>query len=426
MRSFADYASIQRYLDELGMFRMDFSLSTFGKSLDFFGLRRPLCPVVQVLGTNGKGSTSTFLASLATAHNLRTGLYTSPHFVTPRERIRLDGTMLSEAAWTRLAQRLQYGMKILFPASDKPLTYFEWLTLLALLAFAEAHTDLIILEAGLGGTLDATSQVSADVLCYTPIDLDHQHILGPDIASIAKDKAGAMHPNCTVITGPQHHEVLEILRAAAQSKGLSLLLTPPLGALPPLGLAGAFQHNNANLALTAWRHLSSCYNWPFSEEEEQLGLKKAFIAGRFQHIAATGSQPAYILDGAHNAHGLQALAATLAQYRQQPGAIVFTCLTDKDNPAQLQALQQLAGKCPVFVPPLEDNPRAESPLQLCNKLHSMGLDASPAESLQQALEMAARSARQCSPERPVLVTGSLYLLGAFFTLHPSCLIPMPE
>lgn len=413
MPVFSDYSSIAGYLDKLGMFHMDFSLQSLPKALDFFGLRRPSCPVVQIVGTNGKGSTSTFLANLATAHGLRTGLFVSPHFVSPRERILVDGRMLSEAAWVRLAHRLTHGLNVLFPAKEDPLTYFEWVTLLSLLAFAEAHTDLIILEAGLGGTLDATTQVSADLVCFTPIALDHQHILGSTLVEIATDKAGAIRERGGAITIAQDSAVLEVLQQAAQQKGVNLDIASAPHNMPPLGLQGPHQKENATLAIAAWRYLASRYSWPSSMEEEQAGLKKSFIAGRLQRIPATEEHPAYVLDGAHNEHSLSSLDAALDALFIQPAAIVFTCLADKNTQGLLQAMHKLAKDIPVIVPPL-DNPRAQSPEAVVEQLKQAGIQASPAESFDAALAQASALALH----GPVLVTGSLYLLGAFFTRYP--------
>ena len=151
-------------------------------ALDRLALRRPPCCVVQIVGTNGKGSTSTMLAALAQAHGLRVGLHTSPHFLSPRERVRLDGAMLPEERWLELAN-------ILMQRGGDDLSYFEFVTCLAVMAFAEA--DIAVMETGLGGSYDATTALEADLVVFTPIDLDHQSVLGPFLKDIAADKAGA-------------------------------------------------------------------------------------------------------------------------------------------------------------------------------------------------------------------------------------------
>lgn len=183
---FKSFHDIEEHLNQLGLFHMDMGLSRVQDALEALGCTFN-CPVVQVVGTNGKGSTVTFLHSLAEAHGLKVGVFTSPHFLSPVERIRLGKRVLPEAAWPCLANRVH--------AAAPELTYFEFLTVLAALAYQDACPNLIILEAGLGGHYDATTALPANLVCFTPIALDHQGILGPDIASIAADKAMALRPD---------------------------------------------------------------------------------------------------------------------------------------------------------------------------------------------------------------------------------------
>ena len=201
---FSDFTHIEQHLDSLGLFHMDMGLDRMRHALSALGLVRPPFVTVQVLGTNGKGSTASFLASLCAAHGLRAGLYTSPHFVSPTERIRIDGRPWPQELWAAQANKVMDAA----PA----LTYFEFLTVLALLAFAEERVDVAILEAGLGGSHDATTAVSADVLCFTPIAMDHKDVLGDSLAAIATDKAGAIRsaaPVCSTFQFPQAARAIE-------------------------------------------------------------------------------------------------------------------------------------------------------------------------------------------------------------------------
>lgn len=183
-RIFGNFNDIQKHLDSLGLFHMDMGLSRVRRAMAALGLTRPPFRVVQILGTNGKGSTAAFLASLCTAHGCKTGLYTSPHFVSPEERIRIDGTPWPGARWPEPANAVM--------AAAPDLTYFEFLTVLALLVFAREKAEVAILEAGLGGRYDATTAVDADMLCFTPMAMDHKDVLGPTLTHIATDKAGAV------------------------------------------------------------------------------------------------------------------------------------------------------------------------------------------------------------------------------------------
>ena len=165
--TFSTPADIQRHLDSLGLFHMDMGLGRMRRALAALDLARPPFVVAQVLGTNGKGSTSAFLASLALAHGCRVGLYTSPHFVSPTERIRIGGPEQPICAPWPAENWVEPANQVMAVAPE--LTYFEFLTVLALLGFAREGVELAVLEAGLGGRHDATTAVAADLLCYAPI-----------------------------------------------------------------------------------------------------------------------------------------------------------------------------------------------------------------------------------------------------------------
>ena len=210
---FRSFEEVLSFLDGLGMFHMDFGLDRMYRAIKALRLEPGLDGwqpyIVQIVGTNGKGSTSTFLASIGCAHGLKTGLYTSPHFVTPRERVRIDGKILTEEVWTDLAGTVH--------AAAPDLTYFEFVTVLGLLAFKQAGVDLVVMEAGLGGMHDATTAMAADMTCFAPIDLDHTRILGPTLTHIATDKAGAIRSGKLALTGQQADEVMAVLRREAQA-----------------------------------------------------------------------------------------------------------------------------------------------------------------------------------------------------------------
>lgn len=435
---FATYDDVQAHLDRLGMFHMDLGLGRMERVLDALALAAPPFTVAQVVGTNGKGSTSTFLAAIGTAHGLRTGLYTSPHFVTPRERIRIDGAMLAADQWPGLANRIM-------AAGGEALTYFEFLTVLGLLAFREADVQLAVLEAGLGGAHDATTAVAADVVCVTPIGLDHQAVLGATIAAIAADKAGALRPGVPAVTAPQPADAMDELHTAADACGAPLREADDLARLPAkaaLGLAGPHQRINALLALAAWSTLAKANEWASHEDAVRRGLAEAWIPGRLQWVERpaaeqhdaeradetvapnaseapdTSGMPALparlVIDGAHNAHGLAALRAALADQCVRPAVVIFSCLADKDLAVVAEEVRRLAGDAPVLVPTIRDNARAARGEDLSALL---GPTARAVPDMATALA----EATALAPQGPVLLCGSLYLLGEFFTLRPDCL-----
>jgi len=416
------------FLDSLGLFSMDMGLDRMRRAIDTLHLDagdwRPY--IVQVVGTNGKGSTSTFLDALGRAHGVKTGLYTSPHFVTPRERIRINGEMIPAASLPRLANYVHEAV------SD--LTYFEFLTVLALLAFREAGVQLVVMEAGLGGRYDATTAMRADAVCFTPIDMDHMKILGDTLADIAADKACAIRENTPALTGAQAGEVIKILRTTAEARQSPLLLSVDVAALPKearLGLAGPHQRGNALLALAAWTLAASEKHWQIQKEAVLQGLASARIPGRFQHVPASGGEPAFILDGGHNPHGLQSCLAALEAEKIRPGAMIFSCLADKDISSMLPIAAAMARGIPLLLCTIRENERAMPAEELAAafKTYAARHGVGPSRilvfpSLAPALAEAGRLMNGKSA--PVVICGSLYLLGEFFTLRPQWLSDSPQ
>lgn len=414
------YADVLAHLDGLGLFHMDMGLGRMEGALRALGVNRLPCPVVQVVGTNGKGSTASFLQSLGMAHGFRTGLYTSPHFLSPAERIRMDRRTLPESAWAGLANRAL--------AAVPDLTYFELLTVMAVLAFQDAEPDLLIFEAGLGGRHDATTALPADLVCFTPIGLDHQAVLGPDLGSIAADKADALRPGMfAAVSAPQAEAARLALQRRAESVNLPLYTAdrsadiPPLALLPDdavLGLAGPHQRVNAQTALLAWTLLARRQGWRTDERAVRRGLAEAFIPGRLQKVPARDGYPPFLLDGAHNPHGMAALAtslSTLPAPDNAPAAVIFSCLADKHPEDMAPLVRTLAGNRPLFIPTIGNNERAAPGAELARLISPT---AHPLPDLKTALD----EVRALSGDgAPVLVCGSLYLLTEFFNLFPYAL-----
>jgi len=369
---------------------------------------------VQVVGTNGKGSTSVFLAALAAASGLSAGLFTSPHLASVRERIRLfdplrGSFLLPESAWPEPANAVM-------AAGGGCLTYFEFLTVLAAKVFADAGCDLAVFEAGLGGAHDATSSLEKDALCITPIGLDHEKILGTTPEAVARDKAGAMRPGVPVFSAPQSLGVEAVLRECAQRTGAPLSIASPARKNARIALNGPHQRVNAGLAVAAWQYLVKTRGWKSDDQVISQGLSTARLPGRLQIIPAGQGHPALILDGAHNAHGLAALERALPGLAQEPQSLIFCCMADKDLNSMLPLLRRMAAQKPVFVPPVANCARAMDPVELAQ---SIGLGAVPAPSLAAALAAAV-------PCGPALMCGSLYMLGEFFMLWPEYLDMNPE
>lgn len=431
--SFASFDAFMAHLNTVGLFHMDLRLDRTRNALHALVPKFDMA-IVQVLGTNGKGSTSTFLAALARAHGLRTGLFTSPHFVSPRERIRINGQMLTEQVWLDWANKIH-------PIAPN-LTYFEYITVLACCAFHEAGVQLAVMEAGLGGCHDATTALPVDILCYTPIAMDHESVLGDTLEAIAADKAAAIRMGAPVITGPQDDVALSCLQQAAAQAGNPLIqvheaLPEALPEALHLRMLGAHQLDNARLALATWQHLAQMFQLPTGPDIVRQALQEAFIPGRLHYIPIKDDMPALLLDGGHNPHGLQALSNALQTLPLHPQAVIFSCLADKDIEGMLVPLRHLAQDIPIFVPPLPDNPRAIDCHELAQRI---GPQAIAVDSLSAALTRARQAmtgamtgaVAQTTTPPPIpclLICGSLYLLAEFFRLHEHCLTqssPLPE
>jgi len=342
----ARFATLDDWLDwqsSLHPSRMDLGLERVGAvwaRLAPEGGRLP-CPVITVGGTNGKGSTVAMIESMALAAGYRCGVYTSPHLCRYNERVRLDGVPVADEALCESFERIDRAREGI------SLTYFEFGTLAALDIFARARPDLVVLEVGLGGRLDAVNLIDADVSVVTSIGLDHTDWLGDSLESIAREKAGIFRPGRPAIIGQR--DAPETLRAeAARIGALALQLgreldharttegwiwTGPDGqrlALPIPALRGPFQLDNATAAIAALTALRE--RLPVQVNAIRAGLQRARLPGRFQVMPGAVT---WILDVAHNGEAAEALAANLRDFAC-PGRLraVIAVLADK-NPERL-------------------------------------------------------------------------------------------
>lgn len=422
---------------------MDLGLHRVRGAIAALGLETPTATSFQVVGTNGKGSTSTFLAALLEAAGYPCGLSTSPHFLSPKERILCGKTTPPDALWLDAAEATLAVSAD--KAQDKTLTYFELLTVMAARIFARTNRQATVFEAGLGGASDATSALAHHVTVFTPIGLDHMAVLGPTLEDIARDKARAMRPERWAVTARQEPAVLEVLATQARNVGAPLWRLPEpgeegrlmpvflpgphgssgldadtpawpvigLGAIPLPRLAGIHQQENLRLAWAACLLAARLRGLSVGPEALQAAAGEAFIAGRLQPIAPQGGLPALLLDGAHNRDGLLCLRQALGDMGIVPSAMIFSCLEDKDWRSVLPLARSLTGG-PVYVPPLSIRGRAADPARLASGL---GGPAAAVRGMAEAFQ-AVRGI-----EGTVLVCGSLYLLAEAYALRPRWLHP---
>jgi dihydrofolate synthase/folylpolyglutamate synthase len=373
--------------------------------------------VIHVAGSNGKGSACALMAAALQAAGHRTGLYTSPHLVRFHERIRIDGVDITGAELAATMERIRPALAA-FPEA----TYFEVATALALQRFADARVDVVVLETGLGGRLDATNVFDAPLATLiTNISLEHTEVLGDTEAAIAREKAGIAKQGVPLVTGATG-EALAAIRLAAGERGAPLSVLGddfvPLPAqrtpggqtfevdglrehgLVEIPFLGAHQVENAALAMATLDAVDA-RGLSVSVDAVRRGFPQARWPGRLQRVPG---KPALLLDGAHNPAGMRALVAHLQAEGLRPVA-VFGALADKDWMQMVELLSPCVSDAVVTRVP---SPRALEPQEAARAFSMSGLFGLAVDEPGHALRTAEGIA---GPDGLVLVTGSLYLVG---------------
>ncbi|MFC1874877.1 bifunctional folylpolyglutamate synthase/dihydrofolate synthase [Chloroflexota bacterium] len=391
---------------------------------------------VHIAGTKGKGSIAAMIASALTAAGYKTGLYTSPHLIDIRERFRIDGGFISSAAIVGLVAKLKPEVAAVNrKATYGKLTTFELLTALGFLYFALSGVDFQVVEAGLGGRLDATNVINAGVCVIASINLDHTEVLGDSLAEIATEKAGVIKPGSVVVGSPQPDEAARVIEAACLERGARLVragrdvtweglgfdnsrqLLNVKGRLDSyrlsLPLLGRYQMENAAVAVAA---LEVLVEKGFSVSRDSIisGLERVSWPGRFQIL---GHSPLVVADGAHNPASARELKSSLEHYFKgcsdhslkgkpfKPAVLVFGTSYDKD----------IAGIVPELYPFFDRviatrsrHPRSMAVTSVAGEFGRYGVTAQPMEAVPEALSLA----QEMAGERGfVCITGSLFVVG---------------
>lgn len=394
---------------------IDLSLDRMERILALLGHpERALPPVIHVAGTNGKGSVIAYLRAMLEAAGQRVHVYTSPHLVRFHERVRLAGELISEEALTELLEECAAVN------GETPITYFEITTAAALLAFARTPADVLLLEVGLGGRLDATNVIEKPALSViTSISVDHTQFLGEGIEQIAFEKAGIMKPGVPVLSAPQRSEAQAVLRARAAEVGAPLreIAFEPEEkgfaidgeSYPEPALLGAHQRENAALAVACARTLD---DFDLDGPAIRRGLAEAVWPGRMQrltegHLVALLPEGWELwVDGGHNAAAGEALGRWLDSWGDRPLALVYGMLSTKSAQGFLKPLARRARDLHAVRIPGE--PASLSAAEAAAAARESGFEAEEAESVAGALRgLVAKG----GPPRRVLICGSLYLAG---------------
>lgn len=384
-------------------------------------------PSVLIGGTKGKGSTAAILSSILKEAGYRVGMFTSPHLVDVKERIKLNGRDISGRDWHTVLAELEKCLEgNPLPGRFGRLTYFEALTLTAVLFFAEKNVDIGVFEVGLGGRLDATNVLDPLVSVLTPVSLDHKELLGDTLTKIADEKSRIMRKGKRVIIGPQAPEVLRIFRRRAReiraigfaagcdfncdavrlnSRALSFDWSSGSSRLRNLSLPllGFFQADNASTALAAAKILSRKFSFRISEAAARRGLRKVWWPGRI-HILK--KRPLIVADGAHNGASMRALVETIQHLFPRRETIVIIGTSRGKELSDI--LSEAVGLRPVKVIATASRHDRALPVRelfLAAKRYFDNVEARP------SLEAALASAHKTGRDRLILITGSLFLVG---------------
>ncbi len=368
--------------------------------------------VVHVAGTNGKGSTASFLSSILAAGGYKAGLFTSPHLIGFTERIRLNGIEIEEKDVASTAERV-------LKAAPEGATFFEIVTAMAFLYFAEKGASMVVMETGMGGRLDATNVSPTIMSLITPISLDHCEYLGDSISSIAREKAGIIKTGKPVVISTQPEEALTVIREvcaesraplfsfgthfSAAWRGNGLFYRGPQWELDGLrpGIAGRYQAANAAVALCAAELLAG-QGYSLDMDVARSGLELASWPGRMELL---GNAPRILLDGAHNPAGAAALADSLVDIPRQKLFVVAGVMSNKDVDGILASLAFIADRVLAVTPAIS---RALSSAELAERFGAAGAKTLDAGTVAAGLDIALREA---GPEDLILVCGSLFTVG---------------
>ena len=416
------------WLNHAERFGIKLNLENIQSLCEILGHPQQKVQFIHIAGTNGKGSTSAMIASVLKEAGYKTGLYTSPHLISPCERIQLNGQQISTERLTQELSFLKNLIRRLGKEQDFSPTYFEIMTAVALKYFADEKVDYAVLETGMGGRLDSTNIVPSRIQVITHIDFDHTRYLGSTMADIAREKAGIIKSRSVVVTGAKG-EALKVIEDHCRElqsqcfrlyqeirfeegrgslEGQKAVIHAKNSYPVELSLLGYHQIENCALAIGALEAVSELYA-SIAKEAVLKGLQNTKWPGRFEVF---GRQPLIIMDAAHNPAGAQVLVKTWKEYLgDQKADLVFSALADKDIKSMVKTLSEIAGS--VFLVELS-NPRRQT-LDALEKIWQQYL---PKEKIisKKIQDLPNLLRLKSSQPGPFLVTGSIFLLGEILSV----------
>lgn len=383
-------------------------------------------PSVQIAGTNGKGSVAAFLNSICLSAQIKTGLYTSPHLSSIIERIKIAGVDIEPAEFARHVSEVRNAAESLVASNALPAlpTFFEQITVAALVAFRDAKVKLAVLETGLGGRLDATTAANAGLVAITPIDMDHEEYLGHTLESIAAEKAAIIHPNVVAVIARQRPEAFGVIMRASKASGVTPILNQAVtrnvctsndGAFcltlqtdedtyenMTIAFRGEHQIENASVAVELAEQLRK-NGFHITHQAIVDGIGRARHPGRLEVFKKRDRR--ILLDGAHNPAGAQTLRKYLDSFSTRPLIIVFGVMKEKKINEIARVLFPVADQ---IILTTVRNARSATVEDLQRLARDLNVDAEIIDSSEQALGLALGFAGDAGF---ICVTGSLYLIG---------------
>ncbi len=374
-------------------FRME--LAPLTEAAGLMGNPHENLKVVHISGTNGKGSTAAFLSSVLSGSGERVGLFTSPHLIDVRERIRVGGEKISEDELADIVTRIKEALP-----DDRMLSFFEMITLTSMIYFKEKDLNFSIFETGLGGRLDATNIIRPKVSVITPISFDHTRHLGSSLKEIAREKCGIIKRGIPTVVAYQPPDVMDVIRKYCDDIGSPLCLATPDEITVPLGLAGEHQRQNAACAVEA-------ANLLFPSGIHLKGVDESLASTKWPGRMETVSlKPRVILDAAHNVAGAEALASYVrSELKHDKSVLVLGVLSDKDISGIIRPLAPLFREVICVRAPSE---RAASPKDLAAAVRSSGSKVEVLDDVPSALKA---TLDRLGDDDTLVVAGSLTVVG---------------
>ncbi len=420
-----DYETAIAYLERHIDLGMKPGLSRMVELLEMMGHPESGYPIVHVAGTNGKTSTSRLITVILAAHGLNTGTFTSPHLERIEERIGVNGRMATPEEFAQAVTDVAGFADLYEQKAGESASYFELTAAMAFAWFSENSVDAAVVEVGLGGRLDATNAADGEVAVVTGIDFDHTEVLGTSIEQIAAEKLGIVKPGAMLVTGSMPEGAIRIARTTTSDLGAThyefdrdfriegsdrgvggwlVSINGTRGDYEDVFLPLRGRHQIANLAV-AVAASEALLGGPLDEDALRSGAATVTSPGRLEVVAAS---PLVLIDGAHNPQGVRALASSLAEeFAHQTWVLVMAAMKDKDL---MQMAPPLKGAVRMAIATETSSNRSQRADDLAATL-SVALEV-PVESVPDPQAALARARALAGPDGAVLVTGSIYLVGA--------------